>query len=679
MDVRRETAWAGLRARLLADPLWTACAAIAAALILIAAFLPLWEMTLKAPQYPEGLHLQAYGWKMEGRIREINALNHYVGVKPIEPDNVLELKLFAPGVAMVLGALVLATAVRAWRGIRLRWVAVGLVWTIPVFMLIDMQYWLYTYGHDLNPKAALRLEEFTPRVIGDTVVLNFHTTTMVSTGFWLLIAAGLIVSVGPEVARWLRATWANTGEPATKATAIAGLLVGAMFIGTGVLEDNPEVVSQQGGSLQVIIDAAAPGDMVMVPAGLYEGPVVIDKTLTLVGDGLPVIDGGRAGDVVRITADGVTLRGFVIQGSGRNFSTEPAGIRLEGENATIEGNQVRDVLYGLVLQNSGGHTVRGNRVQSIVENPPERRGHAIYLWNTNNNTIEANVLSDAKDGIFLGFSSFNHIADNQVSRVRYGIHYMYADDNWFTGNYFTNSIAGAAIMYSRRLELRDNEFAHNTSSASGYGILLKDVDDLTIVGNLIHGNRLGMTMEGAPLNPNSFVRIEGNLIGYNQTALEMTTTTNAVIVGNTFVGNLNQVASRGSDLKLHNTWAEDGRGNYWDAYQGYDADGDGVGDLPFRYEGAYADLLERNEALKAFQYTFAQATLDLTAKWFPVYRPQPKVIDPSPLMSPTMSLPRDGGAAAVIESLAMAGGLLAVALGIAWASRSTFRRGWSAC
>lgn len=391
-------------------------------------------------------------------------------------------------------------------------------------------------------------------------------------------------------------------------------------------------------SIAELIAQAAPGSTVTVPAGTYHEQVVIDKPLTLVGEGWPVIDAGRAGDVIRVTASDVTVRGFVIQGSAREVSDEPAAIRVRADRATIEGNRVRDCLYGIVLEDSVGHHVLNNQVSSILEFHPERRGHALYLWHTDGNVVTGNVVTGAKDGIFVGFSTHNQVEGNHIADARYGIHYMYADHNAFVNNVFRNSVAGAAIMFSRDIQFHGNEFAYNRSSASGYGLLFKDVDDVEMSDNLVHHNRLGITLEGAPHAPGATVTLRHNLVGWNDVALELASTTGVTFTENTFEGNLEQVTVTGGSIEHKNVWSVAGRGNYWDEYQGYDANGDGVGDIPFRYEGAFDDIVRRNEWVRAYSFTPARSALDMAARWFPAFRPEASIIDPHPLLAPPMSL-----------------------------------------
>lgn len=654
-----------------ADKMWIACSMLAAALLLIGAVLPLWKLELVAPQYPKGLFITAYGFDMTGDVDEINELNHYVGLRPLKPENVVELKLFPFGVALILGVIAFSAFKSQSRKLRLASAAIA--WTLPLFTLIDLQYWLYRQGHDIDPDAALTLEPFTPRVLGETEVLNFHSIGTVSIGFWLFVAAAAVLTVGPWVARFLKESWSNTGKPAATAAAVAL----ALIVGISAPGLQPKVSAE--GSISGAISRAAAGDTIRIGPGTYHEQLVIDKPVTLIGDGLPVIDGGRKGDVVVIAAEGVTLRGFVIQGSGTEVTAEPAAVRVTAANATIERNQIRDSLYGVVLMETDGHRVIGNSIESIRSFDQERRGHSLYLHYSNHNVIEGNTLSWGKDGMFLSFSEHNSIRRNYIFSVRYAIHFMYAVDNDIVGNTMVDNVTGAVLMYSTGARFIDNEISHNRSIASGYGIMLKDVDDVVIEGNQIHHNRLGIAMEGSPFTPGSLVLVRENLIGYNQTAIGMFTTTDVTFTGNSFISNLRQVDAVAGSVEHKNRWSLDGRGNYWDDYEGYDASGDGIGDLPYRYQGAYDDLVEDNPALRAYDFTPARMALDLAAKWFPVYRPEPRAVDNYPLMSPTMTLASDGGKSDRLTSAALTALLVALPAAVFWLVAGNSRKRWATC
>jgi len=663
----------GWSARLLhrvgADPLWVACAVAAATLLLIAAFLPLWRMRLEAPQYPAGLTITAYGYRMEGDIEEVNDLNHYIGVAPIEPGSIIELDLF-PAAIVGLVAVLLAGALLAQRG-RLRVMVAVATWAMPIGMLADLQWWLYRVGHDLDREAPMRAlvpHGFTPKVIGGTQVVNFHSSTMVGAGFWLMVAAALVISFGPQVIRFFRDSWRNTGSgstgprdtgPSTPGSApkIAAAIVIAFLLASAVQRPAEAAHTR---SLSALIAGAAPGSTVTVPPGTYREALVIDRPIALIGGGGVVIDGGRIGDVVQITADDVTFRGFTVRGSARDVADEPAGIRVTGSRATIEDNRLEDVLYGIAVSDGGGHAIRRNTIVSIPEFSSERRGHALYLWHTNGNIVQDNTVNTVKDGIFVGFSADNLIERNRVEQGRYGIHYMYADHNRFVDNVFRDNVAGGAIMFSRDIAFTGNEFSGNRSPASGFGLLFKDVDDVQMVDNLVHHNRIGLTMEGAPHTPGAFVTVRHNLFGFNRVGVELATTTAAVFADNTFTGNLEHVGMRGDGLERHNTWADRERGNYWDGYRGFDADSNGIGDLPFVARAAYGQLTQRNEALRAYAFTPASASLELATRWFPVFRPEPTLVDPAPLISPTIALPGDASRHASIEMLVAMSALTAL-------------------
>lgn len=199
------------------DRLWVICSGVAAALLVASAWLPLWHMELHAPQYPRGLSLTAYGTRIEGDVQEVNTVNHYVGVEAVHADSIPELALFpylmGGLVAVVLGGAVVARS-------RITRAVVGLaVWAFALGFLVDLQWWLYRYGHERSADAPYRIDDFTPRVLGGSQVVNFYSETMVGTGYWLIVLAALLVTVGPVVIRFIHESWQNTGEPSERSRA----------------------------------------------------------------------------------------------------------------------------------------------------------------------------------------------------------------------------------------------------------------------------------------------------------------------------------------------------------------------------------------------------------------------------------------------------------------------------
>ncbi len=146
---------------------------------------------------------------------------------------------------------------------------------------------------------------------------------------------------------------------------------------------------------------------------------------------------------------------------------------------------------------------------------------------------------------------------------------------------------------------------------------------------------------------------------------------------NSIVGNLRQVQTRGGSLADKNAWSLDGRGNFWDDYRGYDSDGDGVGDLRFEYESLFHDMVDESPAVRAYTFTPAQTALELAAKWFPVYQPDPLAVDDHPLVRQTINLPSSGGFRAAINSALAGGALVAVPLALILAMRLRTRKGWA--
>ena len=164
----------------------------AAALLILATFSPIWTMKLNAPLYgKKWLHVTLYSYKVEGDVKEVNIVNHYVGLGEINPEEMIELKV-APVIFGILDLLaIVGIAVSSERFERLFWIVLLLtVIGIPAYL----QYWLYNYGHNLDPKAAVKIEPFTPPVVTITPnkVGNFKTISYLDVGYWMIFAAMLL-------------------------------------------------------------------------------------------------------------------------------------------------------------------------------------------------------------------------------------------------------------------------------------------------------------------------------------------------------------------------------------------------------------------------------------------------------------------------------------------------------
>jgi hypothetical protein len=167
--------------------------AVAAALLVGSLFLPYWNITLHAPQYPRGLNVAVYTHKLTGDVSEVDGLNHYIGMMQLGEAASLERSISRFAVPVVALLALSAFFVRG----RSRWLLVAPVMLYPIVFVVDLAAWLYYAGHSLDPTAALSssIGEFTPRVIGTGIIGQFSTEARFSAGFYLvLLAAALVVA-----------------------------------------------------------------------------------------------------------------------------------------------------------------------------------------------------------------------------------------------------------------------------------------------------------------------------------------------------------------------------------------------------------------------------------------------------------------------------------------------------
>lgn len=381
-------------------------------------------------------------------------------------------------------------------------------------------------------------------------------------------------------------------------------------------------------SLQDALKAANNGDTIRVEAGTYTGQFIIAKSIALegvaTGGRKPVLRGAGQGSVVIIAADNCTIKGFVIEHSGGDLQAEDSGLLLKSNHNTVEDNELRDILYGIYLYHSAQNVVRRNTVRGRVELEVGSRGAGLHIWNSPDNLIEENTIIAARDGMYIQSSHRNTIRGNRATHLRYGLHYMNSDDNKFDDNIFSENVAGAAIMYSKRIEFRRNAFIHNRGFSS-FGILFQDCDEMLAEDNYVVNNATGLFLEA--LRKSTFRR---NVIAENDLALQIfSSSSDNVFAENNFVENLSplQIVGRQANTK----WNEARRGNHWSDYDGYDLDGDGIGDVAHKIQNVFEYLEGNYPRLRLYLSSPAAQALATAEKTFPILKGSNES-DSAPLM-----------------------------------------------
>ena len=466
---------------------------------------------------------------------------------------------------------------------------------------------------------------------------NFESFGMVGSGVLCLLAAAMILALRNRVAaRFAQRTAAVTPERkrAAMAAATVMMLAGLPVNITELVAPKlaASTATSEGGTIQQRLAAATPGSTVIIDGGVHQGPVLIRGPLTVVGTNGPVIDGNGVGSVVTIEGTGVVFRGFVVRNSGRQVTEEAAGITVTGDGHRIAANDVHDVYFGVHVAGGTGHVVEDNTI-APGEKHGARPGHGISLWHARDARLQRNRISHARDGIYLTFTERVVVADNEVSQCRYGVHSMYSQDARIERNELTANLLGAALMMSDKLVLHGNRIEQHREGSAAYGVLLKDIGDLRAEGNFILANRVGIYAEGVPSQPARQAVVARNVIAGNEVGLALQSNAALTVTDNRISDNLTDVRALGRRLSPSMRWSEDGRGNSWSQYRGYDADRNGIGDLPHRVEDAMDALMRRNPLAQAFLYTPAHLALDAAARMFPLFRQEPLLIDPHPLMS----------------------------------------------
>lgn len=377
-------------------------------------------------------------------------------------------------------------------------------------------------------------------------------------------------------------------------------------------------------SIKQAISTAQPGDTIYIESGIYkEGNIIIEKSLTIIGENFPILDGDNKFEIFTIHAHNVTISGLNFINTGVASINDLAAIKvLDSKGLRIINNRFENTFFGIHFSNSSQSWIEGNQLQAYAE-AEHRIGNGIHLWKCNHITINNNTIKGHRDGIYFEFVTNSLITKNHSEgNIRYGLHFMFSHNNQYRENTFTNNGAGVAVMYTTGVKMINNTFEHNWGSAS-YGLLLKDIRDSFVSGNRFIENSVGIFMEGS-----SRIEFKENSFSQNGYAIKLQASCDDnVFSKNNFSANTFDMATNGS-LVLNKV-----NGNYWDRYEGYDLNKDKIGDVPYHPVSMYSMIVEQMPAAVLLWRSFLVLLMDKAEKAIPAITPE-NLKDDSPAMRP---------------------------------------------
>ena len=369
------------------------------------------------------------------------------------------------------------------------------------------------------------------------------------------------------------------------------------------------------------IELAQPGDRLLLSGGTYQGGLTVSKPIQIDGQSHAQVTGTGTGSVITIDAPDVAIEGLTLTGSGTSHQTIDSGVQMTKNaiRAIVRNNRIEGNLYGVDIHGSRDARVEDNIIIGGDDRLMSRRGNGVYVWNAPGATVTGNTIRQGRDGIFVNTSRKNSFTDNRFEGLRFAIHYMNADDSEVSGNISIGNHLGYAIMFSKRVTLRDNISLNDRD----HGIMLNYANNALVEGNaVVGGGEKCLFVYNANKNIIRDNRIEGCEIGIHFTG----GSAGNEISGNAFVGNRTQI-------KFVSTRDHVWSGNYWSDHAAYDVNGDGIADQAFRPNDAMDQVLWTQPSAKLLLGSPAVQLVRWAQSEFPALLPG-GIVDDRPLMKP---------------------------------------------
>ncbi len=370
------------------------------------------------------------------------------------------------------------------------------------------------------------------------------------------------------------------------------------------------------------IKTAKDGDTILLNKGIYkEGNIIINKAVYLVGIDGPVLDGENKNEILTLTGKNIVIKGIHFANAGYSSMNDYAALKIiDATNILIENNSIINASFGIHLANTINSVIRNNTIKGN-DKSEHLSGNGIHLWKCADMQVENNSIQGHRDGIYFEFVTQSTIQNNLSEKnIRYGLHFMFSSNDNYFNNTFRNNGAGVAVMYSHKVKMEGNKFEMNWGPSS-YGILLKDISDSYIQHNTFFKNSVGIHMEGS-----SRIDVSKNIFKENGWALKVQASCDDnIFFQNNFFGNSFDVGTNGS-LALNKFY-----NNYWDKYEGYDLNKNGIGDVPYHPVSMYSMIVEQNPNSLILLRSFMVSLLDKTEKAIPSLASE-NLVDDKPMI-----------------------------------------------
>jgi len=355
------------------------------------------------------------------------------------------------------------------------------------------------------------------------------------------------------------------------------------------------------------------GDSILVSKGVYkEQNIIIDKSIFLIGTGRPVLDGEDKYEIITIKANFVIIDGFNFVHAGKSSYMDLAALKIiDAKDVLIKNNSFENSFFGIYCQQTTRTIIYKNTLYSNAKDEINS-ANGIHCWKSDQLTILQNTISGHRDGIYFEFVTNSKIENNNsYNNVRYGLHFMFSNYNMYIANTFRDNGAGVAVMFSNHISMHRNIFSENWGNAA-YGILMKEISDGDVEGNIFSKNTVGIYLEGS-----NRIMMRHNHFDDNGWAIKMQAScSDNLVEENNFTDNTFDVATNGS-LVLNKF-----RANYWERYEGYDLNRDGKGDIPYRPVSMYSIIVERNPATLMLFRSFMVDLMDRMERLIPGFTPE---------------------------------------------------------